>query len=132
MGIGSFIKWAFPGFITKPIGAAGKWIGNKIDSNAGVIGKHLGSFGENAMAGPQRWLVKNIADFAINRLPKGNVKDTLTKISNAAQGKITLPKGQKQMTDMFKPSYMEKKQNWNNPTHEPHQAKENLVSMGDG
>ena len=120
MGLGSFVKWLVPGIIRKPIGAAGKWIGSKIANNAGVIGKHIGNAAAELLPGPARWLAKKSVDAMINRLPSGNVKDTLANISSGAQGNyLGANLSRAQLKEQF-----------NNPSHEPKQARDEHMADG--
>ena len=133
MGIGSFVKWLVPGIIRKPIGAAGKWIGSTIANNAGVIGKHIGNAAAELLPGPARWLAKKSIDAVINRLPSGNVKDTLANISSGAQGNFsnaTPANNNNNIKYLYNPSRAQLREQYSNPSHEPKRPREE-ISMGD-
>lgn len=132
MGFGKFLgDLALAGISNTGLGAAagliGKgasWLGRKIYEKAGVIGKHLGNLGKETLPKYDRFVWSNAADFAINHMPKGNIKDTLSKINDAAQGRVPkehpkIVKDNYTVYNFMKPSRAERIHNWNNPTHEP-------------
>lgn len=140
MGFGKFLgDLALAGIGHTGIGAAAsllgkgaQWIGSKITNNAGMIGKHLRRYAKDTMPKYDRFVWGNAADFAINHMPKGNVKDTLSKINDAAQGRThpqrpssNNPSGN---NAFVKPSRAERIHNWNNPTHESKVPREEFIA----
>lgn len=146
MGFGKFLgDLALAGIGHTGLGAAAsllgkgaQWIGSKISNNAGMIGKHLRKYAKDTMPKYDRYVWSNAADFAINHMPNGNVKDTLSKINDAAQGRthpqrtVNKPSSTNTSGDytFMKPSRAERIHNWNNPTHESKRPKEEIIGNG--
>lgn len=145
MGFGKFLgDLALAGIGHTGLGAAAsllgkgaQWIGSKISNNAGMIGKHLRKYAKDTIPKYDRYVWSNAADFAINHMPKGNVKDTLSKINDAAQGRTHPQSTVKNNTSatnasgdisFIKPSRAERIHNWNNPTHESKYSREEFLS----
>ena len=71
-------------------GLIGKLVNDGIDyanKNAGIIGKGLRIMGKNYLSDGVRNTLSNLTDKALEHMPDGNVKDTLTKLNNIAQGR---------------------------------------------
>lgn len=71
-------------------GLAGKLADNAtgiMKNQSGLIGKTMGSLGKAFLSDNMRNKISNVADAAIKYIPKGNVREALTKINNHAQGR---------------------------------------------
>ncbi len=76
------------------LGLAGKAknaIVNSLSDRAGLIGKRLHTYGHYVLPDGIRNITASTADQAIKYIPKGSVRDALTKINDAAQGR-NIPK----------------------------------------
>lgn len=58
-----------------------------LSNNSGLIGKTMSGLGKAFLSDKTRGKLSGIADAAIKYIPKGNVRDALTKINNHAQGR---------------------------------------------
>ena len=67
-------------------GLAGK-VGNLIKSHSGLIGKVAGDIGRSVVPSKVRNAISSITDSALKLVPEGEVKSTLSKINDAAQGR---------------------------------------------
>ena len=71
-------------------GLAGKLINTGVDQadkHAGVIGNGLKWIGNKVLSDDSRQKLSNIVDKALDYIPDGKVKNTLSKINDAAQGR---------------------------------------------
>ena len=71
-------------------GLAGKILDKGVsiaNKHSGLIGKTLNTIGKNIFSDETRNKMSNIADKALKYIPGGKIKDTLTKINDAAQGR---------------------------------------------
>ncbi len=68
-------------------GIAGKWLLNKAHDHAGTIGKVARGLGQQFLSKETRDKLSSAADTALKYLPGGKIKDTLSKINDAAQGR---------------------------------------------
>ena len=71
-------------------GLAGKILDKGVsiaNKHSGLIGKTLNTIGKNIFSDETRNKMSNIADKALKYIPSGKIKDTLTKINDAAQGR---------------------------------------------
>ena len=94
-------------------GLAGK-IFNKglehVDKQSGVIGSGLKWIGNKILSDENRQKLSNIADKVLDYIPDGKVKNTLSKINDAAQGrdvnsiKYAEPKSQQKQSKKAKPN----------------------------
>ena len=99
----------FKNWIRQGIGLAGKHLMNYANSatggiagkifdsgvehlnkHSGLIGKGLNMVGKKLLSDENRNKLTNFVDKALDYIPQGKVKDTLTKINDAAQGKLTI------------------------------------------
>lgn len=102
--------------IKKGIGIAGKTVGNYLNSvtgglagkvgdlihkNAGLLGKVAGGLGRSILSDNARNFLSKAADKALEYIPSGKVKDTLSKMNDAAQGRTSQTK---KITDYYKPA----------------------------
>ena len=83
MVLGKFLKYTGKG-----LGFVGKAAGRFIDRHAGIIGKGIGAAGRAMFLPFQRRAYSAISDKAISLMPKGKVRDTLSIINDAAQGRV--------------------------------------------
>ena len=67
-------------------GLAGK-VGNLVKEHSGLIGKIAGDIGRTVVPEKVRNALSSVADAALKLVPEGEVKSTLSKINDAAQGK---------------------------------------------
>ena len=75
-------------------GLAGKAINSMVsgaNNNAGLIGSVANKLGNKFLNLGARKMLSSTADQAIKYIPKGSVRDALTKINDAAQGR-NIPK----------------------------------------
>ena len=82
-------------------GLAGK-VGNFIKDHSGIIGKVAGDIGRYVVPGKVRNAISSITDSALELVPEGEVKTTLSKINDAAQGRNKTLSNTK--TDQYKSS----------------------------
>ncbi len=71
-------------------GLAGKLTGTILkgaSDHAGTIGKVASGLGKAFLSDKARQGLSKMADSALKYIPKGNVKNALTKINNSAQGR---------------------------------------------
>ena len=73
-------------------GLAGKAMNAAVsgaNNNAGLIGSVAGKLGNKFLNEGTRKMLSNATDTAMKFIPKGNVRDALIKINDAAQGRQT-------------------------------------------
>ena len=75
-------------------GLAGKAMNAAVsgaNNNAGLIGSVANKLGNTFLNSGTRKMLSSAADTAMKFIPKGNVRDALMKINDAAQGRATNP-----------------------------------------
>ena len=75
---------SFTGGLAGKILDKGVSIANK---HSGLIGKTLNAIGKDVFSDETRKKMSNFADKALKYIPDGKIKDTLSKINDAAQGR---------------------------------------------
>ena len=89
-GVGLAGKYALNAFGATPIGIAAKTALNWTNKNAGLIGKKLADYGPSILNEQGREQLSNVADKAIELMPKSwKLTKALNKINDAAQGRTS-------------------------------------------
>ena len=71
-------------------GLAGKIFDSGVEhlnKHSGLIGKALNTIGKSVFSDETRNKISSLADKALNYIPDGKIKDTLSKINDSAQGR---------------------------------------------
>lgn len=89
-GLGAAANWA-KGTLNSATGGMAGVLGNKVldaaHKHSGILGKVVGGIGRAVLNDNARNSLSKAADTAMKFIPSGKVKDTLSKINNAAQNR---------------------------------------------
>lgn len=89
-GLGSAANWA-KGALNSATGGMAGVLGNKVldaaHKHSGILGKVVGGVGRAILNDNARNTLSKAADTAMKFIPSGKVKDTLSRINNAAQNR---------------------------------------------